>query len=163
MIQRIQTIYLLGALVCSLLLFSTAIATITTLNTLYNFSVWGLVNVTNSMNQLISSSTILLALNVIIGLVSLVTILTFKKRNIQLLLSKINIFLIVVLVGSSFYFLDNSIGQITEIQRTDMENTKDVNYALGAVLPVFMLIFTVMALTAIRKDEELVRSADRIR
>jgi hypothetical protein len=37
------------------------------------------------------------------------------------------------------------------------------SYWVGAVLPVASLIFLIMAAVAIRKDEKLVRSMDRLR
>jgi hypothetical protein len=39
----------------------------------------------------------------------------------------------------------------------------DINYELGAVFPLIALIFHVLAMYAINKDERLIKSIDRIR
>ena len=49
MIQRVQSLYLLGVFICSGLLFFTGIASVATSVHLYNFSIWGLIDVTNGM------------------------------------------------------------------------------------------------------------------
>jgi hypothetical protein len=81
------------------------------------------------------------------------TIFKFKKRTLQLKLNQLNIFLHVILVGGIFYY--STIIE-TKVQATPV-------YGLGVTLPLISIIALFLANYFIRKDERLVRSADRLR
>jgi len=95
----------------------------------------------------IKSNTALILMNVAVGTIALISIFLFKNRNLQVRLSNLNILIICILVGSVFYFS----GQPT------------IHYEYGCYFPLAQLILTVLAIRSIKKDEELVRSADRLR
>lgn len=78
----------------------------------------------------------------------------YKNRLFQIKLGKLNMLLHAALILVSFFFIDNLRGQL--------ENSA-MSYGVGVLFPVFSLIFILMAIKAIRRDENLVRSADRIR
>lgn len=95
---------------------------------------------------------------IIIWLISLVltVFMTFQYRNrlFQIKLGKLNILFHVGLILVAFFFIDGLRNQIEGIE---------INYGAGVLFPVISLIFILMAIKAIKRDEALVRSADRIR
>lgn len=58
------------------------------------------------------------------------------------------------LILVSFFFIDSLRAQLVN---------GTMSYGAGIFFPVISLIFILMAIKAIRRDENLVRSADRIR
>jgi len=154
MIQRIQTVYLLAATFLLGLLFSNPIAEIIISDNLY-LTMW--------YNKIIASDpetiaartawplTILLA---VIVAVELVIVFLYKKRNVQIRLSIFNLLLMFGLVGM-IYFL-------TKQTLNSMEGLKSV-FLWPIVCPMIAIILNYLAIKAIQKDENLVRSYDRIR
>ena len=163
MIQRIQSLYLAGVLLCSLLLFFTAIASVEAPLHIYNFSIYGLFDVTRGVNQKLASTLPLLVLNGIVTLLTVVIIFQFKKRALQIKLARLNILLLVVFVVGTFFYFENASEQIFEIEKLNTEKGLKANYLLGAILPLIAIILNMLAARAIKKDDVLVRSADRIR
>jgi RsiW-degrading membrane proteinase PrsW (M82 family) len=90
---------------------------------------------------------------ILIVLLPVIAILLFKRRNIQLLLSKIIIGLVSCLILAC--------GHITYLTMTkySAEIIPDIKIAL----PFLMLIFSILAHRGIRKDDQLVKSYDRLR
>ncbi len=82
------------------------------------------------------------------------SIFQFKRRLYQIQLGKFNILLHVGLVVAAFFFTD---------QWQDNLPNLPFSYGAGIVLPLVAMILILMANRAIKKDDELVRSADRIR
>ncbi len=87
---------------------------------------------------------------------SLTVFMTFQYRNrpFQVKLGKLNILLHVGVIFFAFFFIDGLRNQLDGIE---------FNYGAGVLFPVISLIFILMAIKAIKRDEDLVRSADRIR
>jgi hypothetical protein len=85
--------------------------------------------------------------------VSLITIFFFKKRRVQIWLSGLLIGLVSFLIlacGHSSYLI---------MTRYSAEIVPGIKMAL----PFLMLIFSILAYRAIRKDDSLVKSYDRLR
>ena len=94
---------------------------------------------------------------IVIGLsvaLSLFAITQFKKRKRQLNLGKINYLLLLTTIVMLFLDSDN-IGQKLAIEK--------IQYGFGMYLPVVALAFTFLANRSIKKDEDLVRSVERLR
>ncbi len=85
---------------------------------------------------------------------SMYTILIYKKRLLQIRLGQFNILLHLGLLVAAFYYLDHVREQIPGA---------DFSYGAGIFLPLFSLLLILMANRAIKRDENLVRAADRIR
>ncbi|HSV89228.1 MAG TPA: DUF4293 domain-containing protein [Bacteroidales bacterium] len=99
-------------------------------------------------------SIVLLILTFGIMALSVLAILLFKRRRYQMQLCKFNILLLVGLVVTAFSFIDHY-----KIYLTGMTYT----HGAGIFLPLAAMVLVVLAIRAIKKDELLVRSADRIR
>jgi len=92
------------------------------------------------------------------SVMSLVTIFLYKNRKLQITLSKLNLLLYLGVIFVVFYTGDNALNHIRTL---GLEG--ELSYKLGAVLPLISVILIFLASRAIKKDEDLVRSADRIR
>jgi glucan phosphoethanolaminetransferase (alkaline phosphatase superfamily) len=89
---------------------------------------------------------------VIIGLL-FITIFKYRNRIYQMKLNRLVIFLNVILTGGIFFFayqIENSTGV-------------KASYGAGAIFPLIAIVLIFLANSFIKKDEKLVRSADRLR
>jgi hypothetical protein len=143
MIQRIQTIYLLLVTVLSAVLFVVPLFTIESLEQTGPAAQTGFMITTNSF---------LLILSCAIGIISFLAIFLYKKRLTQIKACNLNMILTCVLVGLLFYTADTLNGM-----------NQKVHYQFGTYIPLIQLVFTFLAIRSIKKDEELVRSANRLR
>ncbi len=140
MIQRIQSVYLLVvAILWAVLLLSPAID-IFAFNqpaTATTFALYPILNV----------------FEIVIVLLALISIFFYKKRLIQIKLVLFNIVLMIgyYLLAGLFIYLINNSGDLNA----------ELNF--GIVFPAISIILSWLAFRAIRKDENLVRAADRIR
>jgi hypothetical protein len=162
MIQRIQSIYLLLIVVCQSLLFATALATFSSYETSFNLSLMGFYKLSSAGNEMLINSYALMAMNLVLILFSLFVIFSFKNRKKQLRLAGFNFILLCGFIVLMFYSYDNAkslLDNSFNTQGAELSTT----YGIGMILPILSLIFNFLALKGIRKDEELVKSADRIR
>ena len=82
-------------------------------------------------------------------------IFQFRNRAKQLLLGSINLLLITATLGAAFYFSNKG---------EQMLNLKlEGQFLMGFYLPTLALLLNLLANRFIRRDEQLVRSADRLR
>ena len=136
MIQRIQTIYLL---------ISAGISG----GLIFVFHLWTTLNETEFY-----AKEELLYLGLFLGsaLLSLIAIFMFKNRKSQFVLGRLNIILNFILLGLFVYRSLKVSGE------TDVSEK-----GIGMLLPIFSIVFLVLANKAIKKDEDLVKSVDRLR
>jgi hypothetical protein len=87
--------------------------------------------------------------------ISSYSILQFKNRLLQMKLGMFNTLLIIVTLGCVFLGIRKGKSLLPDIENDD--------FMIGFLLPVVALILNVMANRFIRKDEKLVKSADRFR
>ena len=156
MIQRIQTLYLLIVLVAmSLTLSLPSMRAISPEGIDFAFSnLRGLYQSAEGGFNITGVTIWLLFTNIIILLVALITIFTYKWRVIQMRLSSFNM---VLLVG---YYAIFFFSRYVILQQNIMTNT---TFSWPIILPLISAILTYLALRAIAKDEALVRSLDRLR
>ena len=157
MIQRIQTIWLLLATVVILGLFMFPYLNYTDLVGLgKKLFVTGEYSAVN--NESVKQSRFILQTiaTIVVALVPLITIFQFKNRKLQIKLIYVSIALI-ALLGVWMYF--SSVATLDLISQSFGANNIGVGFFL---LPV-SIIFLAMAIGGIRKDEKLIKSADRLR
>ncbi|SHJ05033.1 protein of unknown function [Mesonia phycicola] len=96
----------------------------------------------------------LLVLSLLSGsaLLAFITIFLFKKRQLQFVLGRLNIILNFILLGFFVYW---SLSLPGEMQISEK--------GIGMLIPVLSIVFLVLANKAVKKDEALVKSADRLR
>ena len=136
MIQRIQTLYLfLAAVISGGLIFV--------------FYLW-----TNPENSEVYALDNYSYLGMFLGsaLLSLISIFNFKNRKSQFILGRLNIILNFILLGVFVYQSLNLSGETNVSEK-----------GIGILLPIFSIVCLVLANKAIKKDEDLVKSVDRLR
>jgi hypothetical protein len=143
MIQRIQTIYLmLAAAVSGGLIFI--------------FSLWNTIKQKIFVVDLFSKEVITLKIIPLMfissAVLSLIAIFLFKDRKLQFVMGRIiiliNLFLLVLLIYLSLTLS----GEASVSEK-----------GIGMFLPILAILFIVLANRAIKKDEDLVKSVDRLR
>ena len=136
MIQRIQTIYLL-------------ISAIISGGLIFVFHLW-----TNENDVPVFAKDNMTYLVLFLGstLLSIISIFKYKKRQTQFVLGRLNIILNFILLGLFVYLLLISSGESQISEK-----------GVGIFIPIFSIVFLVLANKAIKKDEDLVKSVDRLR
>ena len=86
------------------------------------------------------------------ALISGITVFKFKNRQLQFVLGRLTILINFFLLGILVYFSQNLSGEIQVSEK-----------GIGLLIPIFTILLVVMANKAIKKDEELVKSVDRLR
>ncbi|SHM09669.1 DUF4293 domain-containing protein [Flavobacterium saccharophilum] len=138
MIQRIQTVYLLLTFVVTgVLMFFIPLWTLNTGKAFYFMQ-----------DQFY---TILLGLSTMLTIIS---IISYKKRQNQFVMGRLNIILNLILLGLFVYRSLNLSGETVNAVSEK---------GIGMFLPIVAIVLLVLANKAIKKDEDLVKSVDRLR
>jgi hypothetical protein len=133
---RVQTYYLLASLIISGVLP-------------FVFPLWK--NADGSSFYFMSE----IVYSVLFGLsttLSLLSILSHQKRKQQFVMGRLNMILNLILLGLFVYRTLNASGESAISEK-----------GVGMFLPIFSIVFLVLANKAIKKDEDLVKSVDRLR
>lgn len=159
MIQRIQTVYLL---IAGLVLFGLFLFPYVNYSDLVglgkNVKVTGVYGVTagQAVHERNFSYILQTVATVVLGLLPIFTIFKFKQRKVQLLLIWVEIiailFFAIWLYSSASTHL-STVGQFLGAG----------NIGVGFFLLPISIIFCALALGGVRRDEKLIRSADRLR
>ncbi len=149
MIQRKQTAFLALAVIFLVQLFVFPVYSFNKDGQSLLFYIYGL-------GQLNPDFFVLIALNVFSIFLLVAIIFLYKNRKNQLLLCKIASLLITGLIVAIFYFTENA-KSLPELAGY----TSEIRPML--VAPLAALVLVILANRAIKQDEELVRSADRLR
>ena len=154
MIQRIQTIYLLIAVILMAIMLFAPFADIFSSqgNELFVFHSNGLfVGDSNKMVIPTWPISILIA-GILVLLITAIGL--FKKRRLQARICIYTILLLVGLAGLIFYYL-SVVFKGAELA--------DYSFRLPVIFPIVSIILIYLAFRGIRKDEALIRSIDKIR
>ena len=160
MIQRIQTVYLLVVAVIGVLLYCFPLVSLVpsqqgALPVIYHLSALQVESLVNGTSQLYVRYWPTLVLNALIIAFSVYTVLQYKERPFQIKCA--NGLMLMMLVLLVLFALD------VERLRSGAASTHMIAYNVYSALPVIQIILVRMAVGAIKKDEALVRSADRLR
>jgi uncharacterized BrkB/YihY/UPF0761 family membrane protein len=145
MIQRIQTLWLLLAALANVVVFK--IDFYTAHQMINNADVLRQINVTSHYPSLLMAVLIIIA--------PLIAIFLFKNRKRQKGLAT---FSIIATIG----FIAMIIMRVGNLNNETPAPTNG-HYSILSVMPVVAVIFLVLAMRGIRKDEKLVKSLDRLR
>ncbi len=151
MIQRIQTLYLTLVFLCLGGMFLVPIVEFSDL-------LWDVNGFSGeSGGDLVAPLLPLPLAGIVLGLMALTVFImfSFKARKRQLFMGRLNYFLILALVVT----IHVSISKIQKQLGADVTTL----YGIATYLPVIALVFHHLANRAIKKDEELVKSLDRLR
>tara|TARA_R110002126_G_scaffold291063_2_gene450212 strand:+ start:17516 stop:17947 length:432 start_codon:yes stop_codon:yes gene_type:complete len=143
MIQRIQTIYLvLASMVSGGLIFV--------------FNLWNTIKEKIFVVDLFSKGVLTLKIIpfmfIISAILSIVTIFLYQNRKLQFVVGRIIILINLFLLGLLIYLSLNLSGETAVSEK-----------GIGMFLPILAILLVVLANKAIKKDEDLVKSVDRLR
>jgi hypothetical protein len=143
MIQRIQTIYLF-------------LASIVSGGLIFMFNLWSTLKeqiyvVDLFVKELISFKMIPIMFFVS-AILSIVTIFLYKDRKLQFVVGRIIILINLFLLALLIYLSLTLSGETLVSEK-----------GIGMFLPILAILLVVLANKAIKKDEDLVKSADRLR
>ena len=136
MLQRIQTVYLILAFVVSGVL-------------VFVFPLWK--DMAGKDYFFMADMTYVTLFGLSIS-ATLLSILSFKKRQHQFVLGRLNMIFNLILLGLFVYRTLNLSGEATVSEK-----------GIGMFLPIVSIVLIVLANKAIKKDEDLVKSVDRLR
>jgi hypothetical protein len=136
MIQRIQSIYLLlAAAVAGGLPFI--------------FNLW---KTADGMVVFAKDTTYALVLFLLSAVMSVISLFMFKNRKSQFIINRLNIILNFILLIVFVYCSITTSGELEISEK-----------GVGMTLPIVSIVLLVLANKAIKKDEDLVKSVDRLR
>jgi len=147
MIQRVQSIFLLVVVISSVCLF---IFPFVAYENMYNVFTLHAVKQPYCGFWYYSAE----ALNLLIFILSFICIFLFKKRILQFKIANVIALLSVLLLGVLLFL---------EVVNIEKFLGGDKRILWPSYLPIVSMIFAYLAGRFIKKDENLVRSADRIR
>ncbi len=142
MIQRIQTVWLLLAGAAGVLM--------------YRLPIWQYmaVNQTAHTKYFASENLLMFLMVAASALCALAAVFLFRNRSLQKSLALLGTLLGVGLLVWEFFKVEEMKRQLAPVQNM---------WQLGALMPVAMIVFFLLAHGAIRRDEKLIRSLDRLR
>lgn len=155
MIQRIQSIwFFLAALTLVLMLFL-PIATKEIAGTesgIYTSGLYQTASAKTGTNIKVASFLPLLITNIAVIIISFFNIFNFKKRSFQ---KRIAVVSIILIAGFAFW--------CSVYAKKLPDGIEGASFGVGAYLPALAILFVVLAIFGINKDERLIRSAERLR
>ncbi len=154
MIQRIQSIYLFCASVLTgIMSFFNFAQLLDTKQVIYNFGIKSIASLEGANSKIVVSTIPLMAIIIAAAVISFLTIFIYKNRKLQMQLCVVNIFVLMALVGLIALYSRMAVSELGA----------QIAYSFPVIFPLIAIVLTFMARRGIKKDEELVRSADRIR
>jgi len=162
MIQRVQSLWLLFASMSVFLLFFFSIATFSPTNDSmvygFNFYAFGLdypEPFSSALSELYAPllKYTVMAVVLVCILTPLFVIFNYKNRSRQMQLSRLTMLLNVALMVSFFLLTDLFAEKTSTL----------ISYGTGIFVPMGGVVFLLLTIRSIKKDDKLVRSADRIR
>ncbi len=152
MIQRIQTLYIAAIALLQVLALQFSYLTFEKLGKLYELNSNGIIGLNNKI-QFVKADFALMLMGIIAVILVVTIIFLFKNRRLQIIL--LNVYSFIAVLQIAYVFI-----QLYNLIKTDY-----IKMLPGAS---FYLIFTSMylsylAVRAVNKDENLIKSVDRIR
>lgn len=155
MIQRIQTLFLVIALGSIAACFFIPFWVYTGTEYAYEVNLYAVKCVSGKAQSFYVSTLPILVIICVSSLLTLVSIFFYKNRKLQMKINNFNIFLTLIFIGTIYLWIPYMINEKipAAIQ----------SWQFGLFLPLLTFIVLIFANRFIRKDEKLVKSADRLR
>jgi hypothetical protein len=160
MLQRRQTIYLLGIIILQIILLFSPVMQAVNNSTQLGLTLYSTVYTNNggNVNALHDGMNIwMTCLDGLIIILAAVDIFLFRNRMFQLRISRFTGLIIIVLTGMLFFAAERAKDHLAGMPGFNY------HYEYGIAFPIISLILVILAGRGILKDEQLVRSADRLR
>ncbi|NHM01647.1 DUF4293 domain-containing protein [Flavobacterium difficile] len=136
MLQRIQSVYLFICILISGVLP-------------FFIKIW---TSSNKTAVFATDHKLYIGLFLISAVLAATSIFGYKKRQNQFVINRLNMILNFIIIGLFVYHSQTLSGEAKVSEK-----------GIGMLLPIFSIVFLALANKAIKKDEDLVKSVDRIR
>lgn len=155
MIQRIQTLYMSLVVILTIVTLFSPVAGLQNIEQaeIYEMNYRGLFEINLSGNTLIANTWLLTALMAIVPILSMIIILLYNKRLLQIRLIIFNIVLMAGFYGLLFIYLWQY-GKALDAS---------LYLEISAAFPLIGIILNILSIRAIARDEALIKSLNRIR
>jgi hypothetical protein len=154
MIQRIQSLYLFIALILIAVCFFIPVATVSfPTGDIYTFNLSGFKILELKSTGIVYNSWSILITGLLICSLILVTVFSYKNRILQI---RLCVYIMVFSIGLAF-MLYWMLYQFKKAQSVD------IIYHITIVFPIISAILSFLAIKSIRKDDNKVKSYDRLR
>ena len=155
MIQRIQSLYLLLTSVISIIFLKGVYLTFFDISgSQFNLAIAGLHKIAETgTDEKIGDAWILTVTALIIPALSLITVFIYKRRDLQLILVRILLLVVLTFLTASLIYTLNIISRF------------DANLGnwFKLLVPVIQFVLVILAFRGIKRDDDLVKSYDRLR
>lgn len=160
MIQRIQSVYLLLVALAGIFMFMYPFVSLVP-NTpnadpsIYYMSSLKIEVLLNGTSSVFMRLWPMVILNTVVIAFAIFTLIQFKNRKAQISYTYFLLFLLIGEIALIVYdvnSLNNAVGA-----------GHSISFTVFTLLPILQIVFTRLATSGIKKDEALVRSADRLR
>jgi peptidoglycan/LPS O-acetylase OafA/YrhL len=152
MIQRIQSVWLLLASITIFLLLAIPVASSVKGGKEFWVQATGLFQQENGVTTKVDTFTPLFICVIAVGLMCIAVIFSYTKRSLQKKLCIALMAMVALLTFWTFNYVQKIPGELA-----------NVTYNAGIALPILAIVFCALAVRGITKDEQLLRSADRLR
>ena len=155
MLQRIQSLYLLIAVILMALMLGMTYAEIAGADgDIYSFNSMGLTGPAGETAEVVLPAWPQFILVVILAVLLLISIFLYRNRRLQIRICVYSIVLEFGLLGLMYYYF------ITAVRSMEVA---EASFYFPVLIPVLVIILIYLAFRGIRKDDILVRSLDKIR
>lgn len=162
--QRVQTLYLSLALICIFLAILFPIFQLSAGEHALQFDVYGIKAMISGETESYSALPLYI-IYILMGILALVTIFSFKNRKRQLAMGRINflISLLLTVFLLLFSFWGVELASVVEGEDVMAGVEHEVSLGLGFFFSIAILPLIFLANLGIKRDEKLIRSLDRLR
>jgi hypothetical protein len=157
MIQRIQTLFIFLAFAafgaCFFLPFWNYAGS--SPDYVYQVKLLSVTLVSGTDQNIILGTLPIIVLDSVTAILALVSLFYFKNRETQIKIINYNLFITLIFTATIFLWIP--------YMMSEKLPTADYHWQPGLILPLVAILCLVMANVFIKKDEKLVKSADRLR
>jgi hypothetical protein len=111
----------------------------------------------------VSDDVSLMGIAAAAAVVFFAAIFLFKNRSLQATVTQIGNLLSGALLAYGYFLFSKAIPSVSAVNVDATTQATEIGYSFGIAAPILAMILSLLAIRMIRKDEAIVRSADRLR
>ncbi|MBL7923895.1 MAG: DUF4293 domain-containing protein [Bacteroidia bacterium] len=160
MIQRIQSVYLILVALAGILMYFFPVVSLVPSGAeaepvIYHLSALKVETLLNGSSSLLMRYWPMVLLNALVIAFAALVVMQYKNRKKQITYTHMLLLLVLAQIVMIIYDVD--------LLLKVAGGAHMISYNAFSILPLLQILFTRLATSAIKKDEDLVRSADRLR
>jgi Domain of unknown function (DUF4293) len=105
----------------------------------------------------------LLAITAIAAVIFFVAIFLFKNRSLQTTVTQVGNLLSGGLLAYGYFLFSKAVPSVLPVNIDATTQASEIGYSFGIGAPILAMALSLLAIRFIRRDEAIVRSADRLR